>query len=127
MAFRPKRKFLASREREILFHQFYDSIEENQEQFLEHAFVGNEGNNSKFVQNSDSEVQAYDNNEERSDAADDTETFDIDNIVIGKQEELPRKQKFNNLDEVLDESNHVIYQRNQTLAFLTQMGGKIWQ
>ena len=79
------------------------------------------------MENSDSEVQADDNNEERSDAADDTETFDIDNIVIGKQEELPRKQKFNNLDEVLDESNHVIYQRNQTLAFLTQMGGKIWQ
>ena len=52
----------------------------------------------EFVQSSHSEVQADDNNEERSDIADDTENFDGDNIVIGEQEELPRKQKFKNLD-----------------------------
>ena len=44
------------------------------------------------MQSSDSEVQVDDNNEERSDIGDDTENFDGDDIVIGEQEELPRKQ-----------------------------------
>ena len=42
MASRPKRKFEQSREKEILLLQFYDNIEENEEQFLGHAFVGDE-------------------------------------------------------------------------------------
>ena len=54
MTSRPKRKFVTSREREILLQQFYDDIEENKEQFLGHAFVGDEDNDSEFVQRSDS-------------------------------------------------------------------------
>ena len=91
MASRSKRKFVTSRERKIFLQQFYDNIEENGEQFLGHAFVGDDDRDSEFVQSSDSEVQADDNNEEWSDIADDTENFDGDNIVIGEQEELPRK------------------------------------
>ena len=72
MASRPKRKFLTSRERKILLQQFYDKIEENEKQFLGHAFVGDQDSDSEFVQSSDSEVQADDNNEERSNIADDT-------------------------------------------------------
>ena len=49
MASRPKRKFLTSREEEILLQQFYDIIEENEEQFLRHAFVGDEDSDSKIV------------------------------------------------------------------------------
>ena len=49
MAFRPKRKFVTSREREIILQQFYDNIEENEEQFLGHAFVGDEDSDSEFV------------------------------------------------------------------------------
>ena len=64
IASRPKKKFVTSREREILLQQFYDDIEENEEQFLGYAFVGDEGSNSEFVQSSDGEVQADDNNEE---------------------------------------------------------------
>ena len=90
------------------------------------------------MQSSDSEVQTDDNNKERSYIADDTENFDVDNTVTGEQEELARKQKFKNLDEVLDESNYIdlkflmkaiilIYRRKQTIAFLTQMQGKLWQ
>ena len=37
---------------------------------------------------------------------DNTENFDGDNIVSGEQDELRRKQKFKNLDEVLDEINY---------------------
>ena len=48
-AFRPKRKFVTSREREIILQQFYDNIEENEEQFLGHAFVGDEDSDSEFV------------------------------------------------------------------------------
>ena len=59
------------------------------------------------IQSSDSEVQANNNNGKRSDIVDDTENFDVDNIVIGEQEELPRKQKFKDLNEVLDENNYV--------------------
>ena len=117
MASRPKRKFVTSREREILFQQFYDNIEKNEEQFLGHAFVGDEDSDSEFVQSSHSEVQADDNNGERSDIADDTENFDGDNIVIGEQEELPRKQKFKNLDEVLDGSNYIDLPAQPDLSF----------
>ena len=138
MASRPKTKFVTSREREIFLQEFYDNIEENEEQFLGHAFVGDEDSDSEFVQSSDSEVQTDDNNKERSYIADDTENFDVDNTVTGEQEELARKQKFKNLDEVLDESNYIdlkflmkaiilIYRRKQTIAFLTQMQGKLWQ
>ena len=94
MAFRPKRKFVTSREREIILQQFYDNIEENEEQFLGHAFVGDEDSDSKFVHSSASEVPADDNNEERSDIVDGTENFDIDNIVITEQEELSRAAYF---------------------------------
>ena len=94
MAFRPKRKFLTSREREIILQQFYDNIEENEEQFLGHAFVGDEDSDSEFVHSSASEVPADDNNEERSDIVDGTENFDIDNIVIAEQEELSRAAYF---------------------------------
>ena len=136
MASRPKTKFVTSREREIFLQEFYDNIEENEEQFLGHAFVGDEDSDSEFVQSSDSEVQTDDNNKERSYTADDTENFDVDNTVTGEQEELARKQKFKNLDEVLDESNYIdlkflmkaiilIYRRKQTIAFLTQMQGKL--
>ena len=76
---------------EVYDQQFYDNIEENEEQFLGHAFVRDDDRDSEFVQSSDSEVQADDNNEERSDTVDDTENIDDDNIVIGEQEELPRK------------------------------------
>ena len=138
MASRPKTKFVTSREREFFLQEFYDNIEENEEQFLGHAFVGDEDSDSEFVQSSDSEVQTDDNNKERSYTADDTENFDVDNNVTGEQEELARKQKFKNLDEVLDESNYIdlkflmkaiilIYRRKQTIAFLTQMQGKLWQ
>ena len=136
MASRPETKFVTSREREIFLQEFYDNIEENEEQFLGHAFVGDEDSDSEFVQSSDSEVQTDDNNKERSYIADDTENFDVDNTVTGEQEELARKQKFKNLDEVLDESNYIdlkflmkaiilIYRRKQTIAFLTQMQGKL--
>ena len=91
MASWPKRIFVTLREREILSQQFYDNIEENEEPFLGHAFVRDDDSDSEFVQSSDSEVQADDNNEERCDIANDTENFDGDNIVIGKLEELPRK------------------------------------
>ena len=136
MASRPKTKFVTSCEREIFLQEFYDNIEENEEQFLGHAFVGDEDSDSEFVQSSDSEVQTDDNNKERSYIVDDTENFDVDNTVTGEQEELARKQKFKNLDEVLDESNYIdlkflmkaiilIYRRKQTIAFLTQMQGKL--
>ena len=117
MASRPKRKFVTSREREILLQQFYDNIEKNEEQFLGYAFVGDEDSGSEFVESSDSEVQADDNNKERSDIADGIENFDGDNIVIGEQEELPRKQKFKNLDEVLDGSNYIDLPAQPDLSF----------
>ena len=62
-------------------------------------------------------VQSSDNNEERNDIADDTENFDGENIFIGEQEELPKKQKFNNLDEVLDESNYADLPVQPDLSF----------
>ena len=117
MASRPKRKFVTSSEREILLQQFYDNIEKNEEQFLGRAFVGDEDSDSEFVQSSDSEIQADDNNEERSDIAVDRENFDADNIVIGEQEELPREQKFKNLDEVLDGSNYIDLPAQPGLSF----------
>ena len=107
MASRPKRKFVTSRERKIFLQQLYDNVEENEEQLLGHTSVGDEDRDSEFVQSSNSEVQTDDNDEERSDIVDDTENFDRDNSAIGEQEDLPRKQKFKNLDEVLDESNYV--------------------
>ena len=69
------------------------------------------------MQSSDSEVQADDNNEEGSDIAGGTENFDGDDIVNGGQEELPRKQKFKNLNEVLDESNYADLPAQPDLSF----------
>ena len=94
MASRPKRKFVTSREREIFLQQFHDNIEENEEQFLGHAFVADEDSDSEFLQSSASEVPADDNNEERSDIVDETENFDIDNIVFAEEEELSRTAYF---------------------------------
>ena len=62
-------------------------------------------------------VQSSDNNEERNDIADDTENFDGENIVSGEQEELPKIQKYNNLDEVLDESNYADLPVQPDLSF----------
>ena len=45
-----------------------------------------------------------------------TENFD-DDIVTGEQEELPRKQKFKNLNEVLDDSNYVDLPVQPELSF----------
>ena len=90
MASRPKRKFVTSREREIFLQQFHDNIEENEE----HAFVADEDRDSEFLQSSASEVPADDNNEERSDIVDETENFDIDNIVFAEEEELSRTAYF---------------------------------
>ena len=117
MASRPKRKLVTSHEREILLQKFYDNIEENEELFLGNAFVGGEDSDSKFVHSSDSEVQADYNNEERCDITDDAENLYDDTIVIGEQKELPRKQKFKNLDEVLDESNYVDLPVQPELSF----------
>ena len=97
MASRPKRKFVTSHETETLLQHFYDNIEENKGQFLGHAFVGDEDSDSKFVHGSDSEVQADDNNEERSDITDGTENFDGDNIVIVEQETTAKKTKVQEL------------------------------
>ena len=87
--------------------------------FLGQAFVGDEDSDSEFVQSSDSEFQADNDNKERIDTADDTENFD------GEQEELLRKQKFKNLDEVLNESNYVDLAAQPDLTFLTQVQGKL--
>ena len=69
------------------------------------------------MQSRDSEAQADDNNEERTDIADGIETFDGDNIVNEDQEQLPRKQKLKNLDKVLDESNYVDLPAQPDLSF----------
>ena len=69
------------------------------------------------MQSSDSEVQADDNNEERSDIAGGTENFDGDDIVNGGREELSRKQKFKNLNGVLDESNYADLLAQPDLSF----------
>ena len=66
MASRPKRKFITSREREILLQHFYDNTEEHEEQFLGHAFDKDGYSDSQFVQSGD-------NNEEKNGIADDTE------------------------------------------------------
>ena len=120
MASRPKRKFVSLREREGLLQQFYDDIEGDQEQFLGHAFVGEEDSDSDFVESGDNDVQDA-NNEERKDIGNDTENFDAaDNDIIGEdeeEEELPRKQKFKNLDEVLDESKYADLPPQPDLSF----------
>ena len=110
MASTPKRKFVKSCEKEILPQHFYDNIEENEEQFLGHAFARDEYSDSQFVQSSDK-------HEERNVIEDDTGNCDGENIVIWEQEELPRKQKFKNVDEVLDESNYVDLPAQPELSF----------
>ena len=69
------------------------------------------------MQSSDSELEADDNNEEMIDTADYAKNFDGDNIVIGEEEELARKQKFKNLNKVLDESNYVDLPAQPDLGF----------
>ena len=110
MASRPKRKFVKSCEREILPKHFYDNIEENEEQFLGHAFARVEYSDSQFVQSSGK-------NEERNGVVDDTGNCNCENIIIWEQEELPRKQEFKVLNEVLDESNYVDLPAQPDLSF----------
>ena len=75
MASRPKRKFITSREREILLQHFYDNTEEHEEQFLGHAFDKDGYSDSQFVQSGD-------NNEEKNGIADDTENCHGDILWI---------------------------------------------
>ena len=125
MASRPKRKFLTSREKEILLQQFYDIIEENKEQFLRHAFVGDEDRDSKIAQSSDSDVQTDNNNEERSDIADDIENLIVIILSLESRKNCQENKSSRAQMKFLMKAIMLNYQRNQTLAFLTEMQEKL--
>lgn len=107
MASRPKRKFVSTRDQERLVQEFYDGLDEDEEYFLGNQFAGegdvdNDFDSSNNTENNSDNEIVHDSNELVENI------FEVDEQIRDEEEEveLPRKQKFKNLDEVLDESNY---------------------
>ena len=124
MASTRKRKYLSSVQQDELLEAFYRELDESDEEFLGNRFVGDDEEmdyDSDFSSDGDSDNEAS----QVADVVEEEQTvsadFEGDEDVasqhsINVHPEVPKKQKFKNLDAVLDESNYtdIPLQRNRT-------------
>ena len=129
MATAPKRKFISKNDQEQLLQDFYNNLGDDEDTFLGHHFVESDvDDESDFSDdesdgvpeeemieddgdekdNDDGEVEEIvgddNDNAQTEPVVDDADDANIDDPMPA---ELPKKQKFKNLDEVLDEDNYV--------------------
>ena len=90
MASRPKRQCVSAREEQAVLEKLCEDFEEEDKWFLGREFVSDDKNDS------DLEESDSDSDQDGSDSAQNTESMEM--------EQLQRKQKFKNLDDVLDEN-----------------------
>ena len=110
MAARLKRKYQTTREQNALLEEFYRELDEEDQLVLGNRFVGEENdtdtdyesdNNEADIAAEDLEVEpTIDSNVE------DLEVEPVEAVTEQGNDELPTKQKFKNLTEVLNEANY---------------------
>ena len=120
MGNRQKRQYVSLRERENLLQQFFDELDEDEEQFLGNDFAGEETvSDNDSIESSEDEHCA--NNEDGDDVSNVTENLDaVDNAIIREvedSEQLLKKQKFKNLEEVLDENKYADLPAQEDFSF----------
>ena len=96
MASRPKRKFISACDQEQLMKEFYNQLDEDDSEFLGNQFAGEDGENNAYGSESD------------SDSSKEIQRDEICDVKLGNgqeeelENEVKRKEKFRNLDKVLD-------------------------
>ena len=117
---RQKIQYVSLRERENLLQRFFDELDEDEEQFLGNNFAGEEAvSYNDSIESSEDEHCT--NNEDGDDIRNVTENLNaIDNVIIGEvenSEQLPKKQNFKILEEVLDENKYADLPAQEDFSF----------
>lgn len=126
MASRPKRKYVSVREKDAMLEAFYNDLDEEDALFLGNRFVGeDDGDDNDYQASSESdnneadaeadmtdpepeiEVEPVAENVEMENAANAVNEEIVANAVNEETVDLPKKQRFKNLSEVLNENNYV--------------------
>ena len=106
MASRPIKKLYQY----VIKSNFYDQLDEDDSEFLGNWFAGEDGENNAFGSDSD-----IDSSEEIQ--RDETCDVEVGNVEEEELEnEVQHRQKFRNLDEVVDEDNYVDPESQPDLA-----------
>ena len=109
MAMRPKRKYQTTSEQNALLEEFYRELDEEDEPFLGNRFVGeaNDTDTDYESDNNGADIVAEDLEEKPiiDSNVEDLEIEPVETVTEQGNDELPNKQKFKNLTEVLNETN----------------------
>ena len=110
MATRPKRKYQTTSEQNALLEEFYRELDEEVELFLSNRFVGEENDTDTDYEsdNNETDIVAEDLEEEPTidSHVEHLEDKPVEAVTEQENDELPTKQKFKNLTEVLNEANY---------------------
>ena len=110
MATRPNRKYQTTREQIALLEEFYRELDEEDQLFLGNRFVGEENDTDTDYEsdNNEADIAAEDLEEEPTidSNVEDLEVEPVEAVTEQGNDELPTKQKFKNLTEVLNEANY---------------------
>ena len=110
MATRPKQKYQTTREQNALLEEFYRELDEEDQLFLGNRFVGeqNDTDTDYDSDNNEADIAAEDLEEEPTidSNVEDLEVKPVEAVIEQGNDELPTKQKFKNLTEVLNEANY---------------------
>ena len=110
MATRPKRKYQTTREQNALLEEFYRELDEEDQLFLGNRFVGEENDTDSDYEsdNNEADIATEDLEEEPTidSNVEDLEVEPLEAVTKQGNDELPTKQKFKNLTEVLNEAKY---------------------
>ena len=115
MATRPKPKYQTTWEQNALLEEFYRELDEEDQLFLGNRFVGEEDDtdtdyesDTADIANNEADIAAEDLEEEPTidSNVEDLEVEPVEVVTEQGNDELPTKQKFKNLTEVLNEANY---------------------
>ena len=115
MATRPKPKYQTTCEQNALLEEFYRELDEEDQLFLGNRFVGEEDDtdtdyesDTADIANNEADIAAEDLEEEPTidSNVEDLEVEPVEVVTEQGNDELPTKQKFKNLTEVLNEANY---------------------
>ena len=129
MANAPKGKFISKNDQEQLLQNFHNNLGDNEDTFLGHNFVDSDVDDESDSTDDESdgvpeqesieddrEEKDNDDGEDEEVVGDDNDNAQIEPVTDDADDanindpvpaELPKKQKFKNLDEVANEDNYV--------------------
>ena len=110
MATRPTPKYQTASEQNALLEEFYRELDEEKELFLGNRFEGEENDTDTDDEsdNNEADIVAEDLEEEPTidSNVEDLEVEPVEAVTKQGNDELPTKQKFKYLTEVLNEANY---------------------